>query len=61
MKNNPQKYEHDMSDRSKYLGMKYDKNLGILHIYKLQEFDKLKQKYECTGFFDCGCYKCQGE
>ncbi|MBU0924194.1 hypothetical protein KKG81_04860 [bacterium] len=42
---NPEKYNFETTERSIYLGMKYDHERGVLANHKIKKFEKLKEKY----------------
>lgn len=45
-------------EESEYMNLKWDMEHSQVHLPKRDRFNALKKKYECTGFFDCGCHRC---
>ena len=46
-------------EESEYKHLLWDYEHGQLPKIKEERFEMLKSKYKCTGFFDCGCQRCQ--
>ncbi len=42
---NPEDYIHNPSEKSRYLALKYDYDMGSLNPHKLEEYERLKEIY----------------
>lgn len=44
-RSNPEKYSHDVTEKSRFLTMDYDYKRGLLSEFKLPEYERLKKLY----------------
>ena len=43
---NPEDYVHEMTEKSRYLSLKYDFDRGVLSGFRLEQYKALKKKFE---------------